>query len=129
LERYLVDTSVLIDLSRGIAGIRPQLDALINSGAALGICAVNVAEFAAGIPISHMSLWDQFLSEFEYWEISRQSATLAGAYRYLSARQGRVLHLPDALIAAVAATFNATILTDNIKDFQVMPDIQVQALS
>jgi tRNA(fMet)-specific endonuclease VapC len=128
LARYLVDTTVLIDLSRGLPGTRAQLDALLDAGAVLGICAVNIAEFIAGIPTHNAPLWDHWLSEFEYWEISREAAWRAGNYRYLSARDGRVLQLPDALIAAVATTFDATVLTDNVKDFQLVEEVRAQAL-
>lgn len=89
---------------------------------------MNITEFIAGIPTRNAPLWGHWLSEFEYWEISRDAALRAGNYRYLSARQGRVLQLPDALIAAVAATFDATVLTDNVKDFHLVEEVRAQAL-
>lgn len=127
-ERYLVDTTVLIDLSKGIAGIRGQLDTLAASGAELGVCAVNVAEFASGVPSDQISRWNPFLSEFSYWDISRETAALAGAYRHTLARRGTRLQLPDAIVAAVAATRGATILTDNVKHFLLISDVRVRPL-
>lgn len=126
MERYLVDTTVLIDLSRGIAGVRGRLDVLNRSGAELGVCAVNVAEFVSGVPSGQVFRWNHLLSEFQYWDISHEAAVLAGAYRQTLARQGKTLKLPDAIVAAVAATLGATILTDNIGDFLQIVDIRVQ---
>lgn len=127
MERYLVDTTILIDLSRGVAGLRGRLDVLNRSGAELGVCAVNVAEFASGIPKGELSRWDSLLNEFKYWHISRETATLAGGYRQSLRRRGITLQLPDALVAAVAATLGATILTDNIKHFLLISDVRVRS--
>jgi predicted nucleic acid-binding protein len=126
-ERYLVDTTVLIDLSRGIPGIRGWLDGLSASDAELGVCAVNIAEFSSGVPSSELPYWDRLLSEFEYWDISHDDAVRAGAYRYDLARRGLSLPLPDALVAAVAATRDATILTANVRHFLLVSDIRVQS--
>lgn len=128
MERYLVDTTVPIDLSRGIAGIRGRLAVLNRSGAELGVCAVNVAEFASGVPNGQMFHWDRLLDEFQYWDISREAAARAGAYRHTLARRGTTLQLPDALVAAVAATRGATILTDNVKHFLLISDVRVRPL-
>ena len=126
MERYLVDTTVLIDLSRGMSGIRGRLDRLIDSGAELGVCAINVAEFVSGVPNNQLFRWDRLLSEFLYWDISHEAAVLAGAYRQALARQGKTLKLPDAIVAAVATTLGATILTDNVNDFLQIADVRVR---
>jgi tRNA(fMet)-specific endonuclease VapC len=127
MERYLVDTSVLIDLSRGIAGIRERLVALSASGAELGICAVNVAEFTSGIPGTQLWRWDRLLQEFNYWDISFEAAMRAGTFRHTLRRQGITLQVPDALIAAVAATVDATILSDNVRHFRLISDVRVRS--
>jgi predicted nucleic acid-binding protein len=128
VEQYLVDTTVLIDLSRGVPGIRGRLDVLNRSGAALGVCAVNVAEFASGVPTSELPRWDQLLDEFEYWDISREAAIRAGAFRDALRRKGTTLQLADALIAAVAATRGAIILSDNVKHFLPITEVRVRPL-
>jgi len=127
VERYLVDTTVLIDVSRGIANIRWELDALAAEGAELGVCAVNIAEFAAGIPAVHIPRWEQLLGEFQFWDISHEMAILAGGYRYSLRRRGIALQMTDALVAAVAATIGATILTDNLRHFLLISDVRVRS--
>lgn len=127
MERYLVDTTVLIDVSRGIADIRWELDELAAAGAELGVCAVNVAEFAAGIPVAHAFRWEQLLREFQFWSITHEMALLAGGYRYSLRRRGITLQMTDALVAAAAATVGATILSDNIKHFLLISDVRVRS--
>lgn len=127
MERYLIDTTVLIDVSRGIADIRWELDELAAAGAELGICAVNVAEFAAGIPAAQIPRWGRLLREFEFWDISHEMAVLAGGYRHSLRRRGIALQVTDALVASVAATMGATILTDNVRHFLPIADVRVRS--
>ena len=84
------------------------------------MCAVNVAEFFTGIPPEQAPHWHWLMSKFHYWDISEEAAARAGAYRYALRRRGLVLALPDALVAGVAATRDATILTDNLRDFRLL---------
>ena len=117
MARYLVDTTVLIDLSKGVPPVRARLDALLAAGHELGLCAVNLAEFFAGVPAERTPTWERWLARFAYWDITREAAVEAGAIRRLGNRRGRPMSTPDALIAGLAVTMPATILTDNIKHF------------
>lgn len=119
-DRFIVDTTVLIDLSKLMAGADRQIDDLIDAGAELGMCAVNVAEFFTGIPPEQVPRWHSLMSKFHYWDISEEAAARAGAYRYALRRRGLVLSLPDALIAGVAAMREATVLTDNLRHFRLL---------
>lgn len=124
MNRYLLDTTVLIDLSRGIRIVRPRLDAIVAGGGELGVCAINVAEFIVGVPAEELHRWSTWLGRFHHWHISREAAIRAGVYRRAASAGGRTIHLPDALVAGVASTLDATILTDNVKDFP-MADLRV----
>ena len=48
MTRYLLDTSVLVDYSRGLAPVTFQVQDWIRSGDEVGICAIQVAEYFAG---------------------------------------------------------------------------------
>ena len=50
MGRYLVDTDVLIDLSKGREPASSVIPAMAAAGEQLGICAVQLAEFYAGQP-------------------------------------------------------------------------------
>lgn len=117
MPRFLLDTTVLIDLSKGIPGVRDRLDDLLDAGGDIGVCAVSVAEFLAGTPPSRRERWGRRLDEFRYWDTSRAAAELAGELCHDLARRGRTLHIPDALVAGVALSLDAVVLTDNHKHF------------
>lgn len=128
MTRYLLDTTVLIDISRGREPAVSRIRAMIASGDELAISAINVAEFYAGLPPEKRVLHERFISALRYWHITRPIAMAGGQYRYDFARAGRTLSTTDALIAAVARQHGAVLLTDNLKDFP-MTDIVVQPMS
>jgi predicted nucleic acid-binding protein len=126
--RYLLDTSVLIDFSKGWEPARSRIAELIAGGDEIGVSAINVAEFFAGLPTDKRADWDAFFGALDYWEISRGAATRAGIYRYAFARAGQTITTADALIAAVAWERAAVLITRNAKDFPML-DVQVEALA
>lgn len=124
---YLLDTTVLIDLSKGVVPVRPRLDAMVDAGHQLGICAVNVAEFLTEVPPPNQAAWERWLASFRYWDVTWRAAVLAGVYRQSFRSRGRAIGTADALIAAVAVTLDATIITDNARDFP-MPDARILSI-
>ena len=127
MTRCLLDTTALIDFSKGREPATSIILAMLEAGDELGICAVNVAEFYAGLPPEHHVLWDKFLGSLHYWDITREATASAGSDRYRFARQGQQLATTDVLIATVARQHKAVIVTDNLKDYP-MTDIQLRSL-
>ncbi len=127
MARYLIDASTLIDHSRGIEPVRSRLLALHGDGHDLGICAIQATEFFAGLPPPQQPNWDGWPDGFQYWGIPRPAAQRAGAYRYVFARQGQAISVPDALIAGLARHLDATIITDNLRHFP-MTDVRLLSL-
>ncbi len=122
---YLVDTTALIDFSKGHEPARANIQRRIDQGETLALCAVSVAEFYAGIgPYTHPEL-DAFVMALDYWDISPSVAIQAGRLRYTAARAGRVLSTTDTLIAALAVHRDVVVLTDNIKGYQGIPGLTV----
>ncbi len=117
MARYLLDTTVLIDLSKGVPRVREQIDELLASGHSLGVSAVTVSEFMAGVPPHQRPRWGRLIHEFAYWDTTRNAAELAGMLRYDLARRGITVHLADSLIAGLAIVLEAVVLTDNPRDF------------
>lgn len=126
MTRYLLDTSILIDFSKGREPTHSRLLALIEAGV-VAVCAVTIAEFYAGLPPENRSQWRRFLATLPHWVITREAAERAGSYRYDLARQGRAISLADALLAAVAQEHGAVFITENTKDFP-MPGIRLLSL-
>lgn len=130
MTRYLLDTDTLIDFAKGWEPTRSRVLQMIAAGDVLAVCAISVAEFYAGVPEEQRGVWDDFLGSLTYWDISRDAALAAGRDRWRLARQGRVLTTADALIAATARAYEATILTNNARDFALTatPVLSLRAL-
>jgi len=86
MTRYLLDTTTLIDYSKGHEPAVSHILEAADAGDDLAVCAINLAEFYSGIPESQYALWDGFFSELRYWDITPEAARLAGQYRYQAAR-------------------------------------------
>lgn len=127
MTRYLLDTSVLVDFSRSVRPVQERLYGLANEGHVLAVCGINITEFYSGIPRGAKPAIDTFIDSLTYWEITRETFFTAGAYRYAFARQGITLASPDTIIAAVALSQRAVVLTDNIRHFP-MADVTVERL-
>lgn len=119
MARYLLDTTALIDFSKGREPARSRILRMIDDGDDVGVCAINVAEFCAGLPPEQRPIWDEFIEALHYWDINLEAARYAGQLRYDLARKGQTLSMADALIAAVALAEEAVLITDNVRHYQV----------
>lgn len=127
VARYLLDTDVLIDLSKEWQPTRTRIDELLAADEELGVCAVQLAEFYAGRRRGDRPDYDAFIDSLPCWEITPETAIQAGHYRFSFARRGRTIDTPDALNAAVAWRMRATVVTRNVKDYPV-PGVPILAL-
>ena len=117
MTRYLLDTDVLVDFSKSIEPVTSQLLAWIDGTDTVAVCAISVAEFAAGLTPEQAAQAQDFLAALTYWDISRQAALRAGQERYSFARAGVTITTTDALVGAAAREYGATLVTSNLKDF------------
>jgi predicted nucleic acid-binding protein len=124
MARFLIDTSVVIDFANAREPGFSLVNTLMQSTDEVGTCAIVVAEFFTGLAPSHHQTWHMFFAGLDYWHIDSAVAMRAGQYRYTFARRGIALSLPDTMIAAVAASENATLVTANDRDFP-MADISI----
>ena len=119
MTRFLVDTSVLIDLARRVAPTRTTLIELAEEGHELCVCAVVVSEFFSGVPPSKVDDWREFFNSLQFLTTGIDAALSAGFRRRDSMRVGRAVATPDALIAATALSWGAILLTENPKHFEL----------
>jgi tRNA(fMet)-specific endonuclease VapC len=127
VTRYLLDTNVLIDFSKGIETVTEQLLGWIDSTDIVAVCAISVAEFSAGLTPDQAAQAAPFLDSLTYFDISRHAASRAGQDRYSFARAGVTITITDALLAAVAREYAATLVTSNLKDFP-MEDVPLLSI-
>jgi len=62
---------------------------------------------------------EELFASLQHFLIAPPAARLAGKLKRDYARKSSPLNLGDAIIAAVAIHFDLTLLTDNVKDFQM----------
>jgi tRNA(fMet)-specific endonuclease VapC len=117
MSRYLLDTTALIDFSKGHKPALSLVYRLIENGDEVGVSPINVAEFYTGLAPSQWEVWDEFFESLMLWSISLSAAKQAGKFRYDFARAGIALSTTDTLVAAVALEHRATLVTSNVKDY------------
>jgi predicted nucleic acid-binding protein len=116
---YLLDTTVLIDVSRSRQPALSWLDELLIGPSLVCVSAVTIAELFAGVRPTQRARSQTFIDRLTHWDVTTEIAVRAGMLRYDLARQGRALLIPDALIAATALAYGAVLVTWIISDFTV----------
>lgn len=127
MTRYLLDTTALVDFSKGREPARSRILAMIDREDEVEVCPVNVAEFYSGLSPETRQIWDEFIGALVFWDLTIEVAARAGGYRYEFARRGPPLSTADALIAAASVVYEAILVTDNPKDYP-MQDVQLMSL-
>ena len=116
--RYLLDTTLIVDHAHGHEPAMQLLQRLYEDGAELFTCDVVVCEALSGGSDEHLSVVRRLLAPLEYVATDPATARIAGGARLDRHRSGGKLGLGDALIAAVARSLEATIVTRNRPDFE-----------
>ncbi|MBI2760929.1 MAG: type II toxin-antitoxin system VapC family toxin [Chloroflexi bacterium] len=124
MTRYLLDTDAVIDLLYKISGTVNLLQGLLTRGDSLCTCDVVLTEAFSGFHPHEREKAQAFFDDLEFLDTTVASARLAGEWRYMYARRGQPLAVPDCLIAATAYAHQAVVVTGNVKDFP-MPEIML----
>jgi predicted nucleic acid-binding protein len=124
LTRYLLDSNVVMYWLNGVEQARALLAELNSRRDRLAVNAVSVTETYSGVPAEDLVRVDSLLGAFQYWPIDRAVARLAGEYRHKYAQEGRKLPVPHVILGAHAIAEDATLITNNEKDFP-MPELKI----
>jgi len=124
---YVLDTSTLIDFTNRREPVTSRIDAMLEGGDRVFICAVAIAELVTGFSEAQLAMWWPLIRRFGYHATTREAASQAGRDRHRFARQGQAISVTDALIAAAARELDAILVTDNLRHFP-MTDIQTLSL-
>lgn len=124
MGRYLVATNVLIDYSWHREPVLSLIGRMLAGQEEVGICAVQFAEIYSGQERGERSDLDRFLDAMPCWPITPGVDIAAGDDRRAFARIGRAIGTIDAIIAAVARSVGATIVTRNVRHY-AMADVEV----
>lgn len=116
--RYLLDTTLIVDHAHGHEAAMTLLHRLYEEGGELFTCDVVVCEALSGGSDEHLAVVSRLLEPLDYVATDPATARQAGDARLRRHRSAGKLGLGDALIAAVAAGLNATVVTRNRPDFE-----------
>ena len=125
---YCLDTDVLIDLMRGTSSVVEHLAELPDDAR---LCITHIAAYELLRGVCTVGQPDQlqrvlhFIAQFEC--VGQSIAADLLAAKWWAKLRAHGTHLPDAdlIIAAVAATAHATLVTRNRKHFARLPDLLV----
>jgi predicted nucleic acid-binding protein len=122
MKGLLLDTTLLIDLSRGNEQAADFIEQQRQTDIYLAISAM---ELVVGCRNKReVNLAQLLIAEFSLLPLS--VAISNQAYQWLiTYSKSHGLLIPDALIAATASVEYLELMTDNIKDFKMLPDLKV----
>ncbi|MCP4540569.1 MAG: type II toxin-antitoxin system VapC family toxin [Chloroflexi bacterium] len=127
--KYLLDTNICIYL---IKRKPPQVLQKFQAHPAgeIGISAITVAELQFGVQKSqyveqNQRALQQFLLPLVCAPFDVRAADAYGEIRATLESQGTPIGSLDTLIAAHALSLDATLVTNNLREFSLVPDLQV----
>jgi predicted nucleic acid-binding protein len=115
--RYLLDTTVLIDHALGLFGAPDLLTRLFSETGDIYTCDAVVVEALTRGTADELRVIERLVQALEYVSTSPDAAVWAAGFRRRRGRTSR-RHLGDAIIAGVAWSLGATIVTRNPRDFE-----------
>ena len=124
---YLLDTGLVLRHLRGQRRVVSFLRALSKSER-LFIATVTRLEVHAGMTPDERHATQKLLSRLGVYDLDRTIADKAGDLIAMSKKSGRVLGVPDAIIAATAIANNLTLVTLNPNDFKNITGLSTHAL-
>jgi predicted nucleic acid-binding protein len=116
--RYILDTTLLIDHSKDRPGVADLVARLFAESSDLYTCDVVVAEALSGGDDVQRSTIESMLRALEYVSTSPDAAVWAADSRRRRRAFG-ARSLADAIIAGVAWSLDAIVVTRNPADFEV----------
>jgi len=116
--RYLLDTTVVIDFARGRASAVALVLSLFGEPNDVYVCDAVVTESLSSGSDDEVETIGALLRPLEYVSTSPDAARWAGASRRALRRTSR-RELGDSIIAGVAWSLQATVVTRNRKDFEI----------
>jgi predicted nucleic acid-binding protein len=117
VTRYLLDTTVLVDHANDVFGASDLVDRLFEETGDLYTCDAIVAEALSKGGDPELRVIERMIQALEYVSTSPDAARWAGAVRRERDRSSP-RRLADALVAGIAWSIGATVVTRNPRDFE-----------
>jgi len=122
VTRYLVDTSVWVNILRGDSKTRERMDALSNQGGSILMCEPVAMELLAGARKHEVFAINEFIDHFASLEFDTlHDFRSAGEIRRQLSWQGMtVKSVVDCMIAVLALTNDEIVIVHNDSDFEII---------
>lgn len=127
--RFLLDTNICIYI---IKQKPPEVLQRFNTYQIgdIGISAITVAELEFGVqksqfPVRNQQALVQFLLPLTIADFDRSAGLVYGDLRATLEKQGTPIGSLDTLIAAHALSLQVTLITNNLKEFSRVPNLQL----
>jgi tRNA(fMet)-specific endonuclease VapC len=128
--KYMLDTNICIGL------IRKKSQALIKrlvsyTPGEIAVSTITIAELAHGVQKSNqvkknMAALEQFLLPLEVADFDQQASVIYGALRAELEREGNIIGAMDMLIGAHALSLEVILVTNNMNEFQRIPNLKLE---
>lgn len=127
--RYLLDTNILIAMSKNRPGLLTRLENY--SASAILLSSVVVAEIEYGIAKSarqehNRRVFDTLLDGFQLVPFDAAAARRYGPIRAELERRGQLIGPYDLMIAAHAQALGAVLVTDNTSEFSRVEGLTIE---
>jgi tRNA(fMet)-specific endonuclease VapC len=125
---YLIDTDWIIHYLTGRSDIVSTLRELRPQG--LAICIISAAELYEGVyysrnPSASQKSVEEFLENIFILQINMEICRIFGSQRGKLRKRGNMVGDLDLLIAATCLHHNLTLLTNNVRHFERLEDLQI----
>ncbi|MBY4598835.1 type II toxin-antitoxin system VapC family toxin [Ottowia caeni] len=125
--RYLLDTNAIIAIMKGHAGMTARLKQHQPSDFAMSSIVAHELYYGAWrSQRTQENLRRVEALRFDVLDLDREDARHAGQLRAMLAAQGTPIGPYDVLIAGQAWARGLTLISRNMREFQRLPQIQVQ---
>jgi len=127
--KYLLDTDICIYLiNHNPLHVRRHFQAQTLGD--IGVSSITVAELQYGAqksqyPERNRDALEQFLMPLVIADFDMQAAIVYGELRAVLEKAGTPIGALDVLIAAHALSLDVTLVTNNIREFSRVPDLQI----
>jgi len=97
----------------------------------IGISSITLAELQYGVAKSqaqkrNVEALSEFLTPIEVLPFGESATQAYGSIRALLEQQGKIIGSMDLLIAAHAISLDAVLVTNNVKEFERVPELKIE---
>ena len=129
MTKYMLDTNICIAIMKGDPHIRSKISSI--NPVKIGTSGIVLAELSYGVWKSlqrerNKQALADFCSICNIWDWPAQAADTYGEIRTFLEQQGRIIGANDLLIAAHTKYLKAVLITNNTREFERIPHLQIE---